>query len=314
MKYCCSFSRGKIKLNLLMSNMDINKLTMDFVQRKHAPTTIPPLTKSVQEADVVSSPLTYLENLYPHERDERIKFDEGPHIYTIDGSSDGYMSVTTFNHANFEQFDADAIIKGMMSSKRWPQSKYYGQTVDEIKAGWDKNRDEAASAGTKMHYDIECYYNQMGVVNDSIEYEYFQRFLTDFPDLKPYRTEWTVFHEELKLAGSIDMVFEKPDGTLLIYDWKRCKEIVKTNSFGKWGKKKCIEHLPDTNYWHYCLQLNTYKAILEEKYGKVVEDLYLVCLHPDNKNKNYQRIKVVDLQEEVRELFETRRQEITGNK
>ena len=187
------------------------------------------------------------------------------------------------------------------------------ETVDEIKAGWDSNRDEAAEAGTKMHYDIECYYNDMEVDNDSIEYTYFQQFLTDFPDLKPYRTEWTVFHEELKLAGSIDMVFEKPDGTLLIYDWKRCKEIVKTNAFGKWGQKECIEHLPDTNYWHYCLQLNTYKAILEENYGKVVEDLYLVCLHPNNKNKNYQRIKVVDLQEEVKELFELRRQEINGN-
>jgi hypothetical protein len=185
----------KIKLNLLMPNIDINKLTMDFVQRNN------------QEADD-SSALTYLANLYPHERDGRIVFDEGPHIYTIDGSSDGYMSVTTFNHANFEHFDADAIIKGMMSSQRWPQSKYYGQTVDEIKAGWDKNRDEAAAAGTKMHYDIECYYNQMDVANDSVEYEYFQRFLADFPDLKPYRTEWTIFHEELKLAGSIDIVWK----------------------------------------------------------------------------------------------------------
>ena len=68
---------------------------------------------------------------------------------------------------------------------------------------------------------------------------------------------------------------------------------------GKCGNKKCIEHLPDTNYWHYCLQLNTYKAIIEEKYGKKVTDLFLVCLHPDNNNKSYKRIKVVDLQSEV---------------
>ena len=255
-------------------------------------------------------PPTYLAKLYPHERDTRIQFDEGPHIYTIDGSSTGYVSVTTFNHANFEHFDADAIIKKMMSSNRWPQNKYYGQTPDEIKAGWEKNRDEAANAGTKMHYDIECYYNECPNENLSIEYEYFNNFLKAFPELKPYRTEWTVFHEDLKLAGSIDMVFENPDGSLLIYDWKRSKEIVKTNGFNKWGQKECIDHLPDTNYWHYCLQLNTYKAILEEKYGKTVTDLYLVCLHPDNKNKNFQRIKVVDLQTEVKALFETRRQEL----
>jgi len=255
-------------------------------------------------------PPTYLAELNPHERDSRIVFDEGPHIYYIDDSCDGYVSVTTFNHHNFEHFDADAIIKNMMSSKRWSQSKYYGQTVDEIKAGWDKNRDEAALAGTKMHYDIECYYNQCPNENDSIEYEYFRNFLKDYPDLKPYRTEWTVFHEELKLAGSIDMVFEKEDGHLLIYDWKRSKGIVKTNGFGKWGQKECIEHLPDTNYWHYCLQLNTYKAILEEKYGKIVDELYLVCLHPENKNKNYQRIRVVDLQDEVNGLFDLRRKEL----
>jgi hypothetical protein len=296
---------------MVISEFNNSKFTMSAVQDQLA----------VCKQEAVSRPLDnqlavgrhdrqYLAKLNPHERDSRIQFDEGPHIYYIDGSSDRYMSVTTFNHANFEHFDADLIIKNMMSSKKWPQNKYYGQTVDEIKALWDKNRDEAAQAGTNMHYDIECYYNKVDVVNESVEYEYFKHFLADFPDLKPYRTEWTVFHEELKLAGSIDMVYEKPDGTLLIYDWKRCKEIVKTNAFGKWGNKECIEHLPDTNYWHYCLQLNTYKAILEQKYGKRVEDLYLICLHPENKNKNYQRIKVVDLQEEVRALFELRRKEI----
>jgi len=267
------------------------------------------LAYSNNKIDIMEPP-TYLAKLYPHERDTRIQFDEGPHIYTIDGSSAGYVSVTTFNHANFEHFDADAIIKKMMSSNRWPQNKYYGQTPDEIKAGWEKNRDEAANAGTKMHYDIECYYNECPNENLSIEYEYFNNFLKAFPELKPYRTEWTVFQEDLKLAGSIDMVFENPDGSLLIYDWKRSKEIVKTNGFNKWGQKECIDHLPDTNYWHYCLQLNTYKAILEEKYGKTVTDMYLVCLHPENKNKNFQRIKVVDLQTEVKALFEMRRQEL----
>jgi hypothetical protein len=98
-------------------------------------------------------PPTYLAKLNPHERDSRIVFDEGPHIYY---------------HAHFEKFDSDAIIVNMMKSKKWPQSKYYGQTVDEIKAGWDKNCNEAAEAGTKMHYDIECYYNECPNDNDSI--------------------------------------------------------------------------------------------------------------------------------------------------
>jgi len=55
--------------------------------------------------------------------------------------------------------------------------------------------------------------------------------------------------------------------------------------------------------------LNTYKAIIEKKYGKKVTDMYLVCLHPDNKNKSYQRIKVADLQTEVKDLFALRADE-----
>ena len=35
--------------------------------------------------------------------------------------------------------------------------------------------------------------------------------------------------------------------------------------------------------------------------------MYLVCLHPNNENKSYQRIKVEDLQKEVKDLFALRR-------
>ena len=53
----------------------------------------------------------------PHERDEHISFNEGPHIYTIDGESD-FMSVTTWNHSHFAHFNADSIITNMMNSKK----------------------------------------------------------------------------------------------------------------------------------------------------------------------------------------------------
>lgn len=248
--------------------------------------------------------LDYLAKLHPHERDSRILFDEPTHVYTIDGDSN-YTSVTTWNHSHFEKFDSDKVIDNMMKSKNWHNNKYFEYDRETIKKIWDDRRDIAAKEGTKMHYDIECYYNNCENTNDSDEYIYFKNFLKDFSNLKPYRTEWTVFHEELKLAGSIDMIFENDDGTLQIYDWKRSKDIVKTNNWNKYSINENINHLPDTNYWHYCLQLNTYKAILELKYNKKVTDLYLVCLHPDK--KNYERIKVVNLENEIVELFNERK-------
>ena len=92
--------------------------------------------------------VTLLEERNKHLRDYDITFDEGPHIYTIKGDS-SFASVTTWVHQHFEKFNSDKVIKNMMSSRNWTNSKYYKKTAEEIKADWDKNKNEAAAAGTK---------------------------------------------------------------------------------------------------------------------------------------------------------------------
>jgi len=247
-----------------------------------------------------------------HSRDDNISFEEGPHIYTVLNRRGWTTSVTTWIHHHFAIFNADAIIDKMMQGKKWgdPTHKYYGMTREDIKKAWSDNGNSASSAGTKMHYDIECFYNGMPQKNISIEYGFFQKFVADYPMLKPYRTEWMVYYEELRLSGSIDMIFENPDGTLQIYDWKRCKEIKSEPEFGKYAMTSCISHLPDTNFWHYAIQLNMYKRILEDKYEKKVTDLYLVCLHPDNPYKTYERIQVPMLTKEIDDLVALRTKEV----
>ena len=89
------------------------------------------------------------------------------------------------------------------------------------------------------------------------------------------------------------------------------KDIVFDNAFGKNALTQCISHLPDTNFWHYSLQLNTYKKILEDKYGLKISDMYLICIHPDNPYKRYERIKVALLDKEIEQLFELRRKEVS---
>jgi ATP-dependent exoDNAse (exonuclease V) beta subunit len=255
----------------------------------------------------------YLAILNAHPRDEFITFEEGPHIYTVCGERGTYTSVTTWNHHHFSKFDADAVIDKMLANTQKmsdPAYKYYNMTKEQIKKMWDEKRDSSSGSGTKMHNDIELFYNGVDVQNDSIEFQYFRQFLKDHPELKPYRTEWMVYYEELKLSGSIDMVFENPDGTIQIYDWKRCQEIKHEAEFGKYAMTTSISHLPDTNFWHYALQLNTYKTILEHKYNKKVTDLYLVCIHPDNIYKTYERIKVPFLDKEMRDLVKERLAEV----
>ena len=52
--------------------------------------------------------------------------------------------------------------------------------------------------------------------------------------------------------------------------------------------------------------------ILEHKYGKKVTDLYLICIHPENIYKNYQRIKVPLLENEMKDLIKLRLEQVSS--
>ena len=229
-------------------------------------------------AKLIESSQLKLSDKNAHERDVHIQFEENGHKYSIKGDTT-FTSVTTWLKKFFRPFNGDIIIDRMMASPKWPTNKYYGMTKQEIKNLWRQNCEEAARLGTAMHKSIEDFYNGDTIQYDSFEMKCFEEFLIDHP-LVPYRTEWTVYDEELKLCGSIDMTFINEDGTLSIYDWKRCKSMEIESDYNKFALPP-IQTVPDTNYWHYTIQLNAYKAILERNYGFKVKELVLICIHPE---------------------------------
>jgi hypothetical protein len=290
-----------------------------------------------QNQEQENTALAYINGV---ERDLQVVFYEYGHKYEIKTDKKSkYTSVTTWVHSHFPKFNADEVITNMMCGKNWnPENKYWGMSPDQIKKDWNKNGADASKAGTKLHKYIENFMNidelkeeegcnafthrtlllhnqqrdasvssaSLQARNSSKEWNYFIAFANQYPELVPYRTEWMVYDETLKFAGSIDMVYINEDGTLSIYDWKRCKEIVKTNGFGKSALTECIEYLPDTNFWHYSLQLNTYKMILERNYGRKVRELKLVRLHPEAEHDNYEVLDVPIMSEEMDRLVEYR--------
>ena len=260
-----------------------------------------------------SAPWQILTVKNAHPRDASIVFDEPTHIYTINGTHEGYISVTKLLHCFFPHFDPVATLRKMRNGKNWKSSKYYGRTDKEITDEWSENGRIASEAGTKMHLAIEQFLNDAADlipadVLASVEWKYFNQFWKDHgDDLEPYRMEWEVWVEEIKLAGSIDGVFRrKSDGTFLIYDWKRSKDIKSDNPFGTGFPP--VDHLADTNYWHYTLQLNVYRWILETYYGLTISEMYLVILHPDN--KSYKRMRLNKLDDEVADMIEARRRAV----
>ena len=243
-----------------------------------------------------------------HPRDSNIVFDEEPHVYYVHGDPNN-ISVTTLVHKYFPCFNPDEVISKMMRGRNWKNSKYFGMTPDEIKDFWKANGVDATTHGTHMHKSIESFYNGWTVEHgDTVEYKMFEKFFDAHPDLEAYRTEWEVYDETLKIAGSIDMVYKNlDDGTYSIYDWKRSKEIKMSNSFEKgFG---VMENYPNCNYVHYSLQLNIYKYILETKYGLKIRDMFLIVMHPNN--DSYLKYETLTLTEEVAAIFEERANSLT---
>lgn len=257
-------------------------------------------------------------------RDKRISFIEETHVYLIDGVHDtAYYSVTQFVHEFIEHFDAEKVIAKMMSRPSWPDSKYYGKAPQDIVAEWDLIKNTAADLGTRLHLAIETFYNnelaaeeeekseQDATTVATVEYGYFRNFFDRTrARLVPLRTEWRIFDEDYKLAGSIDMVFRDtsdPSGTsVVIYDWKRSKEIRTKNWF-----QRCLpplSHLDDCNYNHYALQLNVYKFIIERNYGLKVTALAIVVFHPNN--DDYIQYDLPDMAYEIDRMMDHRRRQL----
>ena len=245
-----------------------------------------------------------------HPKDKYIIFEEESHTYTINGNSN-YKSVTTWIHQYFPSFNARNVIMKMKKGRNWnPSNKYYHMTDREIMDEWSCNGKEAAELGTFMHNNIEDLYNGLDFDDqflESKEARLFLEYLSENP-YRPYRTEWRIYSEEHLLAGSIDMIYHDPfnPGKFIICDWKRCKEIKTENKYEKgFGILNCLDHC---NYWHYSLQLNVYKYILENYYDIEIIGMFLVILHPNQ--EKYIKMNLPDMKPFMEALFTIRLKEV----
>lgn len=256
-------------------------------------------------------------NLYVNEfsqRDASIIFEEEGHKYFIHGKED-YISVTTLIHKFFPEFQKFSIslnkakkdcsqLKHKLSNKELEKEILKKQNA--YLHEWEKKGEEACRLGTLLHNRIECFYNDEFDVNFEDfceiqeEFQAFLKFDIDFCErgFKPYRSEWQVYDEEFKIVGSIDQLFYTGDDTthLTMVDWKRCKQI---SSFAFKNEKGfgTFFYLSNANSIHYSLQQNVYKYILEKRYGKKIDAMFLLHINPKTKKETL--IPIPDMQREV---------------
>ena len=201
-------------------------------------------------------------------------FDEGPHKYT-DTLGNEYRSVTTLISDYYPHFDAD-----YWAHKK---AKEQGKSERQIKAEWERIKNEACERGTKTHNGLEDAIKDVSMFKQAIQYliQHEGRCITvaDIPSLIPkplniiefkkatdnkypeiYRVfdfytqrGYTIYSEigaylmDYKISGTIDILCYKPD-SFYILDWKTNRDGLKFEA-GYYKKDKTTIPNQLTNEW-----------------------------------------------------------------
>jgi len=239
----------------------------------------------------------YLDRHHAHPRDLRIKMlessEHGFHHYFVDGSCEHVLSGTGFVKAFMPGFDWRGVAEAKLASQTHlskvhnPKYEGFGFTrAEQWRDYWNGLRD----LGTLLHSNLEHLLNSLspGPVhpeNADLIPLFLQWFETS-PWLKTYevwRTEMQVFDENLKLAGTIDLVLRHPvTGHVVIVDFKRSKGI--THFVREEYRRYCSGPLCDqydTKWLQYALQLTFYAYLGETRYGWQIDGLVLLRMHPN---------------------------------
>lgn len=193
-----------------------------------------------------------------------VEFFSDEHKYILDGAT-RLKSATTLVKKYFPEFDTQRIATAY--------AKKHKMEIEDVIAKWDKIRDEACEFGTLIHAWAELLLEngdaQIKPTNEK-ETAYLDAISKYIPQLKEeyeiIAIEKLLFDPDSKIAGTPDIIArKKDDGLIYILDWKTSKTI---NYENKWESGfGPLENIPNANYYHYCLQLNIYGALLIKNYG-----------------------------------------------
>ena len=249
-----------------------------------------PLVKPFDRTADMQQKMSTFRDAGCYEQDAYIDFEPDENIYIYKGIK-RMLPVSSLIAYFFDEF------KALPQAEN--QFRRYGTPVEESLDKWAKSGKIASEVGTFVHLQTENYFQrgffetechlQFGDKSETVSVEqeklHFLRFIRDY-QIEPYRQEWPVYDKDLNIAGTIDLICQEDDGQYTIYDWKRSSKV--TNAQGQpivEGFRGKMSYngisLPDTSYYHYCIQQNLYRYMLEQHYGIKVKAMNLVVLCPD---------------------------------
>lgn len=226
-----------------------------------------------------------------------------------------YIAVSKLASAFFPEFNA-----AEHAEKKAEQT---GKDPTEILDEWNATSERERKAGLFLHKNIGRFFigvkmqekfahifnginaSKEEIVSVGDEERLFKKYIAQ-RRLRVYKTNYLVSDPTLRIAGRVTFIGKASDSYEII-DWKRSSRLtaddgtpITRNPYGRKGING-LEHLDDTPYWRYAVQLNLYRALLLKTCHVNVSSITLVDISA--RKKNYVEIPIPIMDKEVGIIF-----------
>lgn len=226
-----------------------------------------------------------------------IHFDEASHTYTVKKTGDRLVSVSQLIHKYSNPFDPDGSILKKCAIKE-------GISEKELKARWDKKRDDSCDRGTSFHKQAEHFINT-GEIQDGPDKDILEKFSKVFIQKKNSKiySEVLLYSIEDGICGTTDFIEYFPNDNIAgVRDFKTNEKLT---NWGFKGQRMLppLNHLQDSKISIYSLQLSTYSYLLD-KLGYWIDDKNMCLYWVNPKKRIIEIIPIPYLRKEVIMMLE----------
>jgi ATP-dependent exoDNAse (exonuclease V) beta subunit len=184
----------------------------------------------------------------------KITLEPKTHTYTDAGGAK-YKSVSALIEQFVPFFDFE--------QKSYDYSVKYGLPVEEVRSNWREKNKKSTVFGHKIHSNIEKLISENKTEHTEGIYDQIlkeiSKFYTKGAELL---TEQIIHSDKYKVAGTSDLIVQRKSDFDIV-DFKTNKKIKIENPFNEFLLYP-VQHLQNSEYFKYALQLSLY-ALMNEK-------------------------------------------------
>lgn len=254
------------------------------------------------------------------EYDNLIRFEEDGHMYFSNRNGCQFKSMSHVLNDLKEPFNTNEIAMNVARSKLgWDCKdwKVINKKKEELITQWDEKKIMASEYGSKIHKDLEDYYRIQKI---KVEYDHVYKYINNIIGWSSrIINEKILAAEDYQIAGTADLVSIRRKSKVPIidvFDFKTNMEkgivfdSIKRDIEGNVKKHydrylmHPFEHLEDSNYMIYSLQLSGYAYMIETSYECKIGRLAIFFVSKDeNGIFKAKEIPVSYMKREIEELF-----------